>query len=154
MRITAATPRGLTIDALTDGMNDIDALQTQRPHATGREDVVLITHADTDRGYRLACRLLARGVRVVAVARHASSLTRIMHGHSTYDVMTIAADVEDESQLTAVLARAESRLGSCRDHRRRSRLHGGRSSETRQACDVRLARTATKPPPMTSAMPR
>jgi NADP-dependent 3-hydroxy acid dehydrogenase YdfG len=111
MRITAATPRGLNIDALTDGMNDIDARQTQWPHATEREDVVLITHADTDRGYRLACRLLARGVRVVAVARHTSSLTRIMHGHSTFNVMAIAADVEDESQFAAVLARAESRLG-------------------------------------------
>jgi NADP-dependent 3-hydroxy acid dehydrogenase YdfG len=48
---------------------------------------------------------------VVAVARHASSLTRIMHGHSTSNVMAIAADVEDESQFAAVLARAESRLG-------------------------------------------
>ena len=154
MRITAATPRGLTIDALTDRMNDIDALETQRPHATGREDVVLITHADTDRGYRLACRLLARGVPVVAVARHASSLTRIMHGHSTSNVMTIAADVEDESQLAAVLARAESRLGRVATIVDGRGSTGGRRSESRQACGVRFARTATKPPPMTSAMPR
>jgi NADP-dependent 3-hydroxy acid dehydrogenase YdfG len=92
-------------------MNDSIVLHTQRPHSVKRGDVVLITHADTDRGYRLACRFLADGVRVVACARHATSLTRILHGHNTTEIMVIAADLDNEGQLAAVLSRAESRLG-------------------------------------------
>jgi NADP-dependent 3-hydroxy acid dehydrogenase YdfG len=111
MRITAATPRGLNIDALTNGMNDIDAKHAKGPDPAGRGEVVLITHADSDRGFRLACRLLTRGVRVVAVARHPSSLTRILSGHTTSEVMAIAADVDDAVQLATVVSRAETRLG-------------------------------------------
>jgi len=58
-------------------MNDISALHTQGPIPARRGDVVLITHADTDHGYRLACRFLTDGVRVVVAARHAASLTRM-----------------------------------------------------------------------------
>lgn len=111
IRITAATPRGLNVDALTDDMNEIDVPDAQGPNPARRDDVVLITHADTDRGYRLACQLLVRGVRVVAAARNPASLTRILHGHTMSQVMVIAADVDDEVQLAKLLSRAESRLG-------------------------------------------
>ena len=92
-------------------MNEISALHTQRPISVRRGDVVVITHADTDRGYALACRLIADGVRVVVTARYTAALTRILLGHSVDQVMGIAADVDDESQLATVLSRAESRLG-------------------------------------------
>jgi NADP-dependent 3-hydroxy acid dehydrogenase YdfG len=92
-------------------MNDISALHTQGPTPARRGDVVLVTHADTDRGYRLACRFLADGLRVVVVARHAASLTRILAGHNAAEVMAIAANVDDEGQFATVLSRAEARLG-------------------------------------------
>lgn len=71
----------------------------------------LITHADSDEGCRLAQELLAHGERVAVTAHHATSLTRILHGHNGSDVIAIAADVDDPGQFAAVVQRAEARLG-------------------------------------------
>jgi NAD(P)-dependent dehydrogenase (short-subunit alcohol dehydrogenase family) len=75
------------------------------------EPVVLVTHADSDAGYRRARRLLANGHRVVVTAGHASRLTRILIGQNADQVVAIAADLSDPRQRARLVARAEDRLG-------------------------------------------
>src|ERR1700761_6294174 len=102
-------------------MSQTDELHIRRSTTTGEADVVLIAHADCERGYSLARQLLNDGVRVVATAHHPAALTRILHGYANSEVMAIAADLDDPTQRAAVFARAEARLGAiaavvdCRD---------------------------------------
>jgi len=85
--------------------------RTLIPFPTKGNDVVLITHVDSDAGYYLARKLLAGGNRVVAVARYPSSLTRILLGQSASHVVAIAADVDGGAQWDRLLERAQARLG-------------------------------------------
>ncbi len=73
--------------------------------------VVLITHADSDTGYRCARKLLAGGHRVAITAEHASRLTRILLGQPADQVFAIAADLSDPQQYARVIQRTEDRLG-------------------------------------------
>jgi NAD(P)-dependent dehydrogenase (short-subunit alcohol dehydrogenase family) len=86
--------------------------RTLIPFPTKGNDVVLITHADSDAGYYLARKLLAAGNRVVAVARYPSPLTHILLGQSASQVVAIAADIDDGAQWARLLERAQARLGS------------------------------------------
>jgi NAD(P)-dependent dehydrogenase (short-subunit alcohol dehydrogenase family) len=92
-------------------MSRTDDMHNRRWTATERGDVVLITHADSDEGYRLALRLLTYGVRVVVTAPTPAPLARILHGNKNSEVMAIAADVDDSGQRARVFERAEARLG-------------------------------------------
>lgn len=93
-------------------MTHTDELHIRRSTTARHADVVLIAHADCERGYSLARQLLDDGVRVVVTARHPASLTRILHGQKNSEVVAIAADLEDPAQRAAVFARAEARLGA------------------------------------------
>ncbi|WP_111510140.1 SDR family NAD(P)-dependent oxidoreductase [Mycobacterium kyogaense] len=80
------------------------------PTTTGN-DVVLVVHADCDAGYELVQELLASGRRVVVTARYAVSLSRILLGKSSADVMAIAADVDEQAQRARLMQRAADRFG-------------------------------------------
>lgn len=75
------------------------------------QPVVLITHVDSDAGYRRARELLAGGHRVVVTAGHASRLTRILLGQNADQVIAIAADLSDPQQRARLVQRTEERLG-------------------------------------------
>jgi NAD(P)-dependent dehydrogenase (short-subunit alcohol dehydrogenase family) len=74
-------------------------------------DVVLITHADLDAGYRLARELLRSGYRVAVTSPHTTDLTRILHGYSGNQVFAIAAMTDDQRQYAQVLRRVCGRFG-------------------------------------------
>jgi NAD(P)-dependent dehydrogenase (short-subunit alcohol dehydrogenase family) len=76
------------------------------------EDVILITHADTDTGFLLARRLLATGHRVVVTAPNPTSLSRILLGESADRVIAIAADMEDRDQRIGTFRRVQARFAS------------------------------------------
>jgi NAD(P)-dependent dehydrogenase (short-subunit alcohol dehydrogenase family) len=78
---------------------------------TRAQPVVLITHADSDVGYRRARDLVADGYRVVVTAEHTCRLTRILLGQNADQVMAIAADIADPIQRAQLMARAEARFG-------------------------------------------
>lgn len=77
----------------------------------GSGDVVLIRHAGTDTGYRLAREFLQSGRRVVVTSRYTTDLTRILHGYGADQVLALAADLDEARQREEVLARAATRLG-------------------------------------------
>ena len=76
------------------------------------DDIILVTHADTDAGFLLARGLLSAGHRVVVTAHHPASLSRILLGQRANRVIAIAADMEDRDQRISVLRRARARFGS------------------------------------------
>jgi NAD(P)-dependent dehydrogenase (short-subunit alcohol dehydrogenase family) len=73
--------------------------------------VVLVFEAGTERGFARARALLAAGYRVVAVDRHAGSLVRIGHGHSSDQLFLVAADTSDADQAERVISRARAHFG-------------------------------------------
>lgn len=84
------------------------------PHLLDRpsdDGVVLITHAGSDAGYRLARELLRSGCRVAVTSRHTTDLTRILHGYNGNQVFAIAAVTDDERQYEQVLRRVCGRFG-------------------------------------------
>lgn len=54
----------------------------------------------------------ATGTRVVICARHASDLTKMLHGYDADRVMAIAADTTDPRQLRELCRRATDRFGT------------------------------------------
>ncbi|ABM12885.1 MULTISPECIES: SDR family NAD(P)-dependent oxidoreductase [Mycolicibacterium] len=92
-------------------MTDNVVRHLRRSARTGDDGVIVITHAHTDTGYRLAQRLLTIGQRVVVTGRTLSPLARTLHGHSSSDVMAIVADVDDADQWTRLIQLAEQRMG-------------------------------------------
>ena len=72
---------------------------------------MLITHADSDAGYRRARELLADGLRVVVTAEHASRITRILLGQNADQVLAVAADLSDPKQYARLVERTKDRLG-------------------------------------------
>jgi NAD(P)-dependent dehydrogenase (short-subunit alcohol dehydrogenase family) len=96
-------------------------------HAPRNSTFVLVSEAGTDRGFALVQALLAAGNRVVAVDRLATGLVRIAHGHSSDQLLLIAADISDAAQAQQVIARAHAHFGEvtptlalCADYRRSS----------------------------------
>jgi NAD(P)-dependent dehydrogenase (short-subunit alcohol dehydrogenase family) len=77
----------------------------------GNSPVVLVVEAGTDHGFARARALLAAGYRVVAVDRHAASLVRIGHGHSSDRLLMVAADITDADQADRVISRAHAHFG-------------------------------------------
>jgi NADP-dependent 3-hydroxy acid dehydrogenase YdfG len=83
-----------------------------RDHGSNSEaDVVLVLNAGTDTGSTIARELLNAGFRVAVTGRQASALTRILPGYSSDQVLAIAADTDDRSQLSRLISRVESRFG-------------------------------------------
>ncbi|MBI3216511.1 MAG: SDR family NAD(P)-dependent oxidoreductase [Mycobacterium sp.] len=74
-------------------------------------EVILITHADTDTGYTIARELLAAGHRVAVTARNPGSLSRILLGQKADRVIAVAADIDDAAQRAGILRRAHARFG-------------------------------------------
>jgi NAD(P)-dependent dehydrogenase (short-subunit alcohol dehydrogenase family) len=100
---------------------------TPTPRTPRNSPFVLVSEAGTDRGFALAQALLAAGNRVVATDRHAAALVRIAHGHSSAQLLLIAADTADAAQAEQVMARAHAHFGQapptlalCADYRRSS----------------------------------
>lgn len=76
------------------------------------DEIIVITHADTDNGFALAGELLAAGHRIAVTARHPASLSRILLGQSADRLIAIAADIDDSAQLDGVLRRTRARFGA------------------------------------------
>lgn len=75
------------------------------------DDVVLVTYADCEAGYRRARELLTTGCRVVVTARQVTALTRILLGQRCSQVMAVAADIEDPAQRAQLAQRVQASLG-------------------------------------------
>ena len=73
--------------------------------------VVLITHAGSDVGYRLARELLRSGSRVAVTSPRTTDLTRILHGYDGNQVFAVAANMEDQRQYEQLLRRIRDRFG-------------------------------------------
>ena len=99
--------------------------------------VVLITHADTDAGYRRARELLAGGRLVAVTAEHASRLTRILSGQQADQVIAIAADLSDPQQHARLVQRIEDRLGSI------TAVVDGRTGSSRMLASLPTLHTAS-----------
>src|SRR5262245_24937842 len=87
------------------------SIRLAAPAAFPDDDVILITNADCDAGFRLARELIAGGNRVVVTARRPAALTRILFGQSASHVIAIAADVDDAAQRARLLQQAQNRIG-------------------------------------------
>lgn len=77
------------------------------PSLTPQPGVVLVLDAGTDASCRQARVLLQAGHRVAVTARHATQLTRIIHGFTSSQVFAIAADISDPAQLERVIDRVQ-----------------------------------------------
>ncbi len=75
-------------------------------------EIVMVTHADTDNGFTIAHNLLTAGYRVVAIAQYPASLSRILLGRNADHVMAIAADIENTTQRDRAMQRARARFGA------------------------------------------
>lgn len=64
-------------------------------HANPDQDVVVVLNADAPSGRQVVQILVRNGHRVVICARHASDLTKMLHGYDADRVMAIAADTTD-----------------------------------------------------------
>lgn len=71
-------------------------------------EIILITHADTDHGFATARELLTAGYRVAVTAQHPASLSRILLGQRADRVMAIAANIDDDQHRDAVLQRVRA----------------------------------------------
>lgn len=98
------------------------------------DDVILITHADTDSGFSLAQRLLATGHRVAVTAANPTSLSRILLGQNADRVIAIAADIDDRDQRIGVLGRVRARFGGPV-----TRIVDGRDPDSRHLVALRIA---------------
>ncbi|WP_100521006.1 SDR family NAD(P)-dependent oxidoreductase [Mycobacteroides abscessus] len=81
-------------------------------HASPDQDVVVVLNADAPNGRQVVQILVRNGHRVVICARHASDLTKMLHGYDADRVMAIAADATDPRQLREVCRRATDRFGT------------------------------------------
>ncbi|SHV77211.1 putative short-chain dehydrogenase/reductase [Mycobacteroides abscessus subsp. abscessus] len=79
-------------------------------HANPDQDVVVVLNADAPNGRQVVQILVRNGHRVVICARHASDLTKMLHGYDADRVMAIAADATDPRQLREVCRRATDRF--------------------------------------------
>lgn len=75
-------------------------------------DVVVVLNADDPNGRQIVRILVRNGHRVVLCGRHATDLTRMLHGYDADQVMAIAADATDPRQLRELCRRAADRLGT------------------------------------------
>jgi NAD(P)-dependent dehydrogenase (short-subunit alcohol dehydrogenase family) len=87
------------------------ANEAHLPHRPADDRVVLITHAGSDVGYRLARELLRSGCRVAVTSRHTTDLTRILHGYNGNQVFAVAAITDDQRQYEQLLRRVRGRFG-------------------------------------------
>ena len=76
------------------------------------DEIILITHADSDNGFAIARRLLAAGHGVVVTAHHPVALSRILLGQSADRVIAIAADFDDDAQRDDLLCSARAKFGA------------------------------------------
>ncbi len=76
------------------------------------DEIILITHADSDNGTAIAHDLLAAGHRVVVTAHHPVSLSRILLGQNADRVLAIAADIDDDAQRDGLLRSAHAKFGA------------------------------------------
>ncbi len=139
-RVIASARRGLSFAALTGGMTKSSTHELDL-FASSRREVVLITHAETDGAFQLAQQLMAAGGRVVVTARFPSSLTRILLGRSSADVIAVAADVDDQAQWRRLMQSAQARFGPI------ARIVDGRDTSHAAAvsCTTRACATAVRP---------
>lgn len=75
-------------------------------------DVVVVLNADDPSGREIVRILVRNGHRVVVCGRHATDLTRMLHGYGADQVMAIAADASDPRQLRELCRRATDRFGT------------------------------------------
>ncbi|MGH3724438.1 MAG: SDR family NAD(P)-dependent oxidoreductase [Mycobacterium sp.] len=75
-------------------------------------DVVVVLNADDPSGRSIVQILVRNGHRVVICARHATDLTRMLHGYSADQVMAIAADTTNPRQVRELCRRAADRFGT------------------------------------------
>lgn len=75
-------------------------------------DVVVVLNADDPSGREIVRILVRNGHRVVVCGRHATDLTRMLHGYGADQVMAIAADASDPRQLRELCRRATDRYGT------------------------------------------
>jgi NAD(P)-dependent dehydrogenase (short-subunit alcohol dehydrogenase family) len=94
---------------MTEGR--IERLTVKNESSISTGEVVLVVNAGEDAGHQIASALLHDGYRVAVTGRHATQLSRIVHGHSTERVMAVAADTEDRRQVEELLRRVERRFG-------------------------------------------
>jgi NAD(P)-dependent dehydrogenase (short-subunit alcohol dehydrogenase family) len=67
--------------------------------------VVLVLNAGSDAGFRIARDLLQGGHRVAISSRRTTDLARIVHGYPSSQVLAVAADPDDPTQMSRLLAR-------------------------------------------------
>ena len=84
--------------------------------SSSTREVVVILNAGTDAGRRLASHLLCDGYRVAISGRHATQLTKIMHGYPSSQVFAVAADPDDPVQLARLHARVSEHFGTDQLH--------------------------------------
>lgn len=75
-------------------------------------DVVVVLNADDPNGRQIVQILVRNGHRVIICGRHATDLTRMLHGYDADQVMAIAADSTDPRQLRELCRRATDRFGT------------------------------------------
>ncbi|MBA0047349.1 SDR family NAD(P)-dependent oxidoreductase [Mycobacterium sp. NPDC050853] len=75
-------------------------------------DVVVVLNAEDLNGREIVRILVRNGHRVVICGRHATDLTRMLHGYSADQVMAIAADTTDPRQIRELCRRATDRFGT------------------------------------------
>jgi NAD(P)-dependent dehydrogenase (short-subunit alcohol dehydrogenase family) len=97
-------------------------------------EIILITHADTDNGFTIVRELLAAGYRVAVTARHPASLSRILLGQRADRVIAIAADIEDDTQRDGILRRARARFDAPV-----TRIIDGRDADCPQPVPLQIA---------------
>ena len=73
--------------------------------------IVLVLDAGTEKGSRLARKLLRDGYCVAISSRYATDLVPIMHGYPSSRVLAVAADPDDPVQLSQLHARVRGYFG-------------------------------------------
>ncbi|WP_078281514.1 SDR family NAD(P)-dependent oxidoreductase [Mycobacteroides franklinii] len=81
-------------------------------HANPDQDVVVVLNADAPNGRQIVQILVRNGHRVVVCGKHATDLTRMLHGYDADQVMAIAADTSNPRQLRELCRRATDRFGT------------------------------------------
>jgi NADP-dependent 3-hydroxy acid dehydrogenase YdfG len=82
-----------------------------KPQTIGHKGVALVMNAGADTGPRRVKALLRAGYRVAVTGPHVTQLTRAIQGHSATQVLAIAADPTDRSQITKLVNKVEREFG-------------------------------------------
>lgn len=97
-------------------------------------EIILVTHADTDNGFAIARELLTAGYRVAVTAHHPTSLSRILLGQRADQVIAIAGDIDDTTQRERILRRTCAKFDAPV-----TRIIDGRNAHCPQSVPLQIA---------------